>query len=67
MRLGQFEKAEKNYQRALQLRPDYERAQLNYAALLFQMQEKQQARKLLEKVLKKNPLNLEARQALQMI
>lgn len=67
MRLGQFEMAQEHYKKALALRPNYERVQLNWAALHMQQQQKQQARKLLETVLQNNPNNLEALQALQML
>jgi len=56
--------AEQLYNKALSLDPDYERALLNEAALYIITDRKALAKKILYRVLKKNPENKEAKQAL---
>ncbi|RMG87930.1 MAG: tetratricopeptide repeat protein [Bacteroidetes bacterium] len=61
---GQFEEAEKRYDEALALDPDYEQALINKAAILFLRKERGAARRLLRRALQINPQNEQARQAL---
>ena len=55
--LGKFDEAEKLYNLAIALDPDYEQALLNKASLLFQKKDKSACLKLLNRILKINPEN----------
>ena len=58
--LGKFDEAEKHYDKAIALDPDYEQALLNKASLLFQKNDKSASLKLLNRILKINPENVQA-------
>ena len=57
---GQFQKAEGLYSQAIALDPDYEQALLNKAAVRLLYEDREEARKLIERVLKINPENRQA-------
>ena len=60
-----FEEGEALYDQALALDPDYEQALLNKAAVRLYLKDKIAARKLLERILKINPENIQARKLLE--
>lgn len=64
---GNLMEAEKCYRKALALDPDYETTLLNYAALQMLLQNKPAAKNLLERALKINPQNVQAKTILQSI
>ena len=61
---GKFDIAERYYDQALSLNPDYEQALVNKAALRLLKKDNKTAEVLLKRVLKMNPNNLEAQAAL---
>ncbi len=61
---GKFDIAERYYDQALSLNPDYEQALVNKAALRLLKKDNKNAELLLKRVLKINPNNLEAQAAL---
>lgn len=64
---GNTQKAETLYQQALQLDPDYEPLLMNIAGLYIYQQQYRQAITQLNKILKKNPNNTQAKQVLENI
>jgi Flp pilus assembly protein TadD len=60
-------KAEAMYNRALALDPDYEALLMNIAGLDIFKKNYAEAKKILEKLLKKNPANGQARQVLEQL
>jgi tetratricopeptide (TPR) repeat protein len=65
--IGNLTEAQKCYQKALALNPDYETTLLNYAALQLLLQNKNAAKNLLQRALKINPNNNQAKTILQSI
>jgi tetratricopeptide (TPR) repeat protein len=65
--MGKFDEAEKYYENAIALDPDYEQALLNKASLHFQKNEKPLSLKLLNRILKINPDNTQANLLKEMI
>ncbi|MFT7449434.1 MAG: tetratricopeptide (TPR) repeat protein, partial [Patescibacteria group bacterium] len=61
---GDFEEAEKKYNSALALNPDFEQALMNKVALYLFLKKKKEAKALLIRVRKVNPENEEARDLL---
>jgi cytochrome c-type biogenesis protein CcmH/NrfG len=57
----------KNFDKALQLDPDYELALMNKAGVLMFQNKNKEAEKLLQQVLAKNPNQQKAKQALQQL
>ena len=53
------------FDRALSLDPDYELALMNKAGLLIYENNKKEAKKIIEQVLKKNPLNEKAKEIIK--
>ncbi len=62
---GDFKIAEKYYNQAIQLDPDYEQALVNKAALLRHLKRENESNQLFKRVLKINPNNEQARQFLK--
>ncbi|MBK7409947.1 MAG: tetratricopeptide repeat protein [Saprospirales bacterium] len=60
-----FEEGEALYDQAIALDPDYEQALLNKAAVRLYRKDQLAARKLLERILKINPENIQARKLLE--
>ena len=58
---GDYRNGETYYQKALALNPDYEQALMNQAGIYLQRNEIAKAKGLLQKVLKKNPNNEQAK------
>jgi tetratricopeptide (TPR) repeat protein len=65
--LGEYDEAEKHYDFAIALDPDYEQALLNKASLLFQKNDKAASLKLLKRILKINPENQQANALIEII
>ncbi len=61
---SEYDRANYYYNKALSLDPDYENALMNKAALLISQKKNQEARKVLEHLLKKHPGNQQAKAAL---
>jgi Flp pilus assembly protein TadD len=64
---GNISKAEKYYTTALALDPDYEPLLLNIAGLYAYKKDFKKSKQFLEQILRKNPSNMQAKQALQQI
>ena len=62
---GDLQRAEIFYQHALHSNPDYEQALMNYAALQNLQHHTKQAIELLQRILKKNKNNVEAKMRLE--
>lgn len=60
----QFERAITNYDKAIALDPDFEQALLNKAAVLIIINQQQAAKKLIIRVIQRNPNSLTAKQLL---
>ncbi len=58
--MGKYDEAEKHYDIAIALDPDYEQALLNKASILFQKNNKAACLKVLNRILKINPQNEQA-------
>lgn len=65
--MGKYEEAEKHYDFAIALDPDYEQALLNKVSLLFRKNDKAACLKLINRILKINPENKPARTLLETI
>jgi tetratricopeptide (TPR) repeat protein len=65
--MGKYDEAEKHYNAAIALDPDYEQALLNKASLLFQKNDKTACLKLLNRILKINPENAQANALIEVI
>jgi tetratricopeptide (TPR) repeat protein len=62
-----IQKGEALIDKAILLDPDYEQALLNKAAILFVKQENEEGIKILKRILKINPKNEKAQQALNQV
>ncbi len=65
--LGKSSEAETIYSRALKLDPDYEPLLMNVVGLSIYKKNYKKAKELLKQVLKKNPVNLQAKQVLEQL
>jgi tetratricopeptide (TPR) repeat protein len=65
LKQGQTSLAKKWLQRAVKFYPDYELAYLNLATLAFQQKDQKATQQYLKQVIRINPNNVQARQALQ--
>jgi tetratricopeptide (TPR) repeat protein len=61
------DKAASYYEKALELNPDYEPALLNKAGLYLYLGKNMEAKQILERILKLNPQNVQAKQVLQQL
>ncbi len=64
---GEYAKAESFYDKAIALNPDYEQALINKAAMLLLKTDNRAAKRMLNRVLKINPQNVQAQQAMNQL
>jgi len=64
---GEIIKAEETYNKALKLDPDYELLLMNIAGLYIYKKQYNEALVILEKIIKKNPKNIRAKEALMQL